>query len=158
MTPYYRRTSPIIKRMAEDLKLRNRSPHTIDSYTYHADKFCQHFGKPPEELGPEEIRQTGNGIANVYASVIVHVGGIDLEQAVDAGGHGVSISHPAVGDLLAETNDTINTALDTTLTGNTGSNGGGLFHRAGALLMENVTVSGNSVSGSGGGGVAGSAN
>ena len=43
--------------MAEDMQLRNLAPATIDSYTYHVDKFCHFFGESAEELGPEEIRQ-----------------------------------------------------------------------------------------------------
>jgi len=57
MTPYKRRLNPYIRRMAEDMQLRNLSPSTIDAYTYHVDKFCRYFGKPADELGPEEIRQ-----------------------------------------------------------------------------------------------------
>jgi len=43
--------------MAEDVQIRNLAASTIDSYTWHVDKFCSHFGKMPDELGPEEIRQ-----------------------------------------------------------------------------------------------------
>ena len=57
MTPYNRRLNSDIRRMAEDMQLRNLSPSTIDAYTYHADKFCGFFGKPAEQLGLEEIRQ-----------------------------------------------------------------------------------------------------
>ena len=57
MTPYKRRMNPYIQRMVGDMQLRNLADSTIDAYTYHADKFCQFFGKPAEELGPEEIRQ-----------------------------------------------------------------------------------------------------
>ena len=57
MTPYQNRLNPFIKRMAEDMQLRNFSPNTIDAYTFHVDKFCQHFGKPADQLGPEQIRQ-----------------------------------------------------------------------------------------------------
>lgn len=57
MTPYQRRTNKYIQRMADDMKLRNFSQSTIDAYTYHADKFCQYFGKQAEQLGPEEIRE-----------------------------------------------------------------------------------------------------
>jgi hypothetical protein len=39
--------------MAEDMLVRNLSPRTIDSYTYHVDHFQRHFGRPAEELGPE---------------------------------------------------------------------------------------------------------
>lgn len=57
MTPYNNRLTPLVKRMAEDMLLRNFSPSTIDSYTYQVDRFQKHFEKPIEELGEEEIRQ-----------------------------------------------------------------------------------------------------
>ena len=57
MTPYQKRLNSFIQRMAEDMKLRNLSPATIDAYTWHVDKFCKHFGKGPDQLGPDEIRQ-----------------------------------------------------------------------------------------------------
>jgi site-specific recombinase XerD len=57
MTPYKKRLNPSIQRMAEDMQLRNLAESTIDAYTFHVDKFCQHFGKSADELGPEEIRQ-----------------------------------------------------------------------------------------------------
>jgi len=48
--------NPFITRMVDDMKIRNFADTTIDAYTWHVDKFCQHFGKPADELGPEEIR------------------------------------------------------------------------------------------------------
>jgi site-specific recombinase XerD len=57
MTPYKKRLNPFIQHMAEDMQLRNLAPATIDAYTYHVDKFCRHFDKPADQLGPEEIRQ-----------------------------------------------------------------------------------------------------
>ena len=42
--------------MAEDMQVRNFSPRTIDSYTYHVDRYAKHFGKHPEQLGPEDVR------------------------------------------------------------------------------------------------------
>ncbi|MEQ1906562.1 MAG: phage integrase N-terminal SAM-like domain-containing protein [Pirellulaceae bacterium] len=56
MTPYDRRLNPFINRMAQDMQIRNLAASTIDSYTWHVDKFCSHFGKMPEELGLDEIR------------------------------------------------------------------------------------------------------
>jgi len=56
MTPFHKRLSPTTKRMADDMTIRNLSPNTIDSYTYHVDKFLRHFSQPAEQLGPEEIR------------------------------------------------------------------------------------------------------
>ena len=57
MTPYKKRLNQYIRRMAEDMQVRNFADSTIDAYTYHADKFCQHFGKTADKLGPEEIRE-----------------------------------------------------------------------------------------------------
>ena len=57
MTPFHKRLSPVTRRMADDMLVRNLSLSTIDSYTYHVDKFCRHFGKSADQLGPEEIRQ-----------------------------------------------------------------------------------------------------
>ncbi len=57
MTPYQKRLNPYIQRMAQDMQLRNLADATIDAYTYHVDKFCQYFGKPADQLGPEQIRE-----------------------------------------------------------------------------------------------------
>jgi site-specific recombinase XerD len=43
--------------MIDDLRLRNYSQSTVKSYVYHVSKFANHFGKSPNKLGPEEIRQ-----------------------------------------------------------------------------------------------------
>ena len=57
MTPYQqRRLSPITKRMAEDMLLRNMAQSTIDAYTYHVENFLRHFDQTAEQLGPEDIR------------------------------------------------------------------------------------------------------
>jgi site-specific recombinase XerD len=45
------------QRMIDDLKVRNRSSRTIQSYIAHVAKFARYFGRSPELLGPEEIRQ-----------------------------------------------------------------------------------------------------
>lgn len=56
MTPFERRDNVYVHRMAEDMRIRNFAASTIDSYTYHVDKFCSHFGQPAEELTLEHIR------------------------------------------------------------------------------------------------------
>ena len=57
-TPHQKRSlSPIGQRMAEDMLVRNLAQRTIDSYTYHVERFSRHFDRPLDQLGPEEIRQ-----------------------------------------------------------------------------------------------------
>ena len=51
MTPFSkRRLSPLIKRMAEDMLLRNMAHATIDAYTYHVDKFAAFIGQQGKQL------------------------------------------------------------------------------------------------------------
>ena len=59
MTPWQKRTNPLIQRMAEDPGapgLRNLSPKTIDSYTYQVGRFATFIGKPMEDATPEDLR------------------------------------------------------------------------------------------------------
>jgi site-specific recombinase XerD len=42
--------------MSEDMRIRNLSPNTQQSYVQQVSLFARHFGKSPEILGPEDIR------------------------------------------------------------------------------------------------------
>ncbi len=44
------------QRMLEDMQVRNLSPNTRDSYVQQVSQFARHFGRSPEQVGPEEIR------------------------------------------------------------------------------------------------------
>ena len=45
------------QRMLEDLQIRNYSPNTVAAYIRRVAEFAKHFGKSPELLGPEQIRE-----------------------------------------------------------------------------------------------------
>src|ERR1700683_3004695 len=44
------------KRVLDELKIRNYAPTTVSSYVRSVAEFAKHFNKPPDQLGPEEIR------------------------------------------------------------------------------------------------------
>ena len=46
---------PVRRRMAEDMAIRNLSPHTQSSYIGQVSLFARHFGQSPDRLGPEQI-------------------------------------------------------------------------------------------------------
>jgi len=56
MTPFARRSNAYVQRMAEDMRIRNFAASTIDSYTYHVDKFCSYFGQPADQLTLDHVR------------------------------------------------------------------------------------------------------
>jgi integrase/recombinase XerD len=48
--------TPLRRRMIEDMRIRNLSPHTQRAYVEQVSRFARHFGRPPELLGRDEIR------------------------------------------------------------------------------------------------------
>src|SRR5439155_26726372 len=48
--------TPLRQRMIEDMQVRNLSPHTQSTYVLQVSLFARYFAKPPDELGPEDIR------------------------------------------------------------------------------------------------------
>ena len=56
LIPTARKVSPLRQRMIEDMTVRNFAPNTQENYLCQVSLFARHFGKSPEQLGPEEIR------------------------------------------------------------------------------------------------------
>jgi site-specific recombinase XerD len=59
MFPSVKEVSPMTllkQRMLEDLRIRNYAPTTVECYVRSVTDFARHFNKPPDQLGPEEIR------------------------------------------------------------------------------------------------------
>jgi len=48
--------TPLRQRFLDDLRLRNYSPRTIQSYLAGVVRFVKHFGRSPDLLGPEDVR------------------------------------------------------------------------------------------------------
>jgi integrase/recombinase XerD len=51
------KVSPLRQKMTEDLRIRNYSPHTIEAYVRSVANFAKHFGKSPDLLTPEHVRE-----------------------------------------------------------------------------------------------------
>lgn len=60
--------TPLRRRMLDDLRIRNFSPHTQRAYIRYVARFARHFGRSPDQLGPEHIRAFQVHLANAGAS------------------------------------------------------------------------------------------
>lgn len=49
--------TPLRQRMLDDMRIRNFSENTVDCYIRSVAKFAQHFGKSPDLLGLEHVRE-----------------------------------------------------------------------------------------------------
>lgn len=48
--------TPLRRRFIDDLRLRNYSQRTIDTYVWHVAAFAKHFARSPDLLGSDEVR------------------------------------------------------------------------------------------------------
>ncbi len=53
------------QRMLEDLRIRNYAPTTVSAYVRCVAEFANHFNRPPDRLGPDEIRDWQLHLLNV---------------------------------------------------------------------------------------------
>jgi len=49
--------TPLRQRFTEDLQRRNYAPRTVSCYVAHVARFAAHFGRSPDQLGGEHVRQ-----------------------------------------------------------------------------------------------------
>ena len=49
--------TPLRQRMIEDMRLRNLSPKTVEAYVGAVARFAKHFGRSPEQIDAEQVRQ-----------------------------------------------------------------------------------------------------
>ncbi len=68
--------TPLRKRMLEDLRIRNYAPTTVAAYIRSVAEFAKHFGKSPELLGAEQIRE--------YQLYLVKEKGVSLPSYIQA--------------------------------------------------------------------------
>src|SRR5579872_5245069 len=62
--------------MLEDLQIRNYAPTTVAAYIRSVAEFAKHFGKSPELLGPEQIRE--------YQLYLIKEKGVSLSSYIQA--------------------------------------------------------------------------
>lgn len=60
--------TPLRRRMLDELRIRNFSPHTQEAYVGYVARFARHFGRPPDQLGPDHVRSFQVHLANTAAS------------------------------------------------------------------------------------------
>jgi integrase/recombinase XerD len=63
--------TPLRQRMIDDLKLRNRSPRTIECYVLMVARFAQFHGRSPEQLGAEHVHAYQKHLLDSGASWVV---------------------------------------------------------------------------------------
>ena len=68
--------TPLRKRMLEDLQIRNYAPTTVAAYIRSVAEFAKHFGKSPDLLGAEHVRE--------YQQYLIKEKGVSLSSYIQA--------------------------------------------------------------------------
>jgi site-specific recombinase XerD len=48
--------TPLRRRMIEDMRIRNYSPHTINGYVRQVARLARYFGRSPDQIATDEVR------------------------------------------------------------------------------------------------------
>jgi site-specific recombinase XerD len=82
--------TPLRRRFIEDLQLKHFASTTIDVYVHAVSKFARHFGKPPEQLGFQHVREflvhliherhVSRGTYIVYLAALRHLYHVTLDR------------------------------------------------------------------------------
>ena len=83
----------ILEKLRSDLELRGRSEETIKGYVMKARLFQDHYGKPADQMGEQEIidylhylltvKQNGQTSVNTYNSALRFLYGVTLDQVLN---------------------------------------------------------------------------
>jgi site-specific recombinase XerD len=60
--------TPLRQRLIDDLRIRNYAPRTIQGYVAAVAKLARHFGRSPDQLGPDDLRAFQVHLVNAGAS------------------------------------------------------------------------------------------
>jgi len=84
--------SSLRQKMIEDLRVRNYSPRTLDTYVRCVAAFAKHFGRSPSDLGAEHVRQwqvhlvegkkASASARNQHAAALRFLYSVTLEQKI----------------------------------------------------------------------------
>ena len=66
--------TPLRQRLTEDMQLRNFSPHTIEAYVRAVAYFAKRFGRSPDQLTGEQVRQHLLWLVNSTALLRLNAG------------------------------------------------------------------------------------
>jgi integrase/recombinase XerD len=104
--------TPLRLRMLQDMRIRNFTQNTQRSYLEQVSRFARHFGRSPEELGPDdvrayqihllEVRKLSAGSRGIAASALRFLYKVTLKRELGRGIYSATqTASPTSGDSVA---------------------------------------------------------